>query len=1227
MKFSNHSLILVLILLVTGCAQKQTTPEDWPQYKNDNYRSGNSAIDLNVESLGLSWIYKASQVPAPAWYGPAKEDAYAVSGPLPSMRDYDLAYYPIVVGKNLYYSSTADDAVHCLRSSDGTKKWRFTTNGPVRIAPVFHNGNLYFGSDDGYVYCISASNGKLKWKYSPTASEEKRLLNNGRMISFWPVRTGVLIEDGKAYFGASLLPWEKSYFCAVNIETGLPEGAGSFVKVLDNMTLEGAMASTGKMLIQPQGRIAPVFFDKQSGNKKGSLPGTGGCFVLVTPDKHIIHPQTSRYKSIKEYVDKEEPEYMSFKGGKEMVIKGDTSFIITDNSLSAYNRSTKKLLWLRRGYQAHRLIASGNSLFVGATDTVYAVSPKNGLPLWKAPVHGTVKALITAQGALFTSTVEGEIRCFKPGNGKHELWVKNVNKPGIIEEKPAKEKDVEIEDKLMLAAGPFVEALWVDSVRLSFETSQSEVVAVNWNAGSYTNNKEVKSTGIKHDLVLPVRKDFQYNYSIKNSKGAQADFEYDNFFNYQVKKFNFDGISSNAEDQRHLLDLFKNAEGTKGLVLVVGLSDEELPEIIASNTAYDVIVLDSSKSRVEDCREKWQEAEVYGRKLSVQWVEDINKLPITSELATVVVVNEKVKADEAIRLLAPRGILISDGGKLLDLKNSNLNWQVKELTDNNNVKCIQKLPLEIAGNWTHQYASADNSAYGGESFWGASKTEDYEIQWMGRPGPRFQTDRSGRKPSPLAVHGRMFVQGNERIVAVDVYNGEILWSKDVVGFKRMNIHRDCSNWAANEESLFLVVDNNLVIIDQLTGKINSIVPVENADWGYIATTKNQIIGSIIPQGAAYKNYYGGGSSGWYDAQTGGNTQKVMSTDICARTLDGKSENWRYSPKGHIINATITIYQDKIFFVEADGSRLSEMNRGGDDIFKRISLVALDIKSGEKIYKKRIKNKPGISMYSMAAGNDRLVIVSSHKGEYGIYGYESNSGKLVWEKEQKWFHGDHGGHLSRPAIVNNRLIVKPEMYNVSTGKELDFNVPKSGHGCASYALTEQAIFYRGGSVTQFNFDTREFSRWERLRPDCWISTIPAQGMVLSPEAGGGCSCGNWLETSMVMAPVSRAPILFNNMSEDKPDFTEETYGKYNQPRFANEFTNSMTVSIQVKPGVEGVVRYTVDGSSPTMNSKEYKEPITIEESTNVKAALFIEKKGKVRKMERTSNYIKLLKASE
>ena len=1213
--------LLLGLLLVTSCESNiQTNPDqDWPQFKRDNYRSGNGTLSLDLSTLGKAWVYNAPQLPVPAWYGPAKEDTYAKSGPLPSMRDYDLSYYPIVVGDRLFYGSTSDHAIHCLEAKTGKELWTFTTGGPIRIAPTFHNNRLYFGSDDGFVYCIKATNGSLVWEYSPSNKDEQKVINNGSLISFWPIRTGVLIEEGIAYFGASLLPWKDSYFCAINAETGKPDGEGTYVKVFENMTLEGAMASTGEKLIQPQGRISPMFFNKFNGESKGQIAGTGGCFVLVTPEKNIVHAQTSRNKSITETleefaenapIDKEtKADFMSFKDGKEMVVKDSMSYILTDNSISAYSRTSKKVIWIKHNYRAHRIIESGDMLYVGATDTVYAVNPKNGLPLWKAPVKGVVYALAVADNALFASTGEGKIYCFRNGKTENKLLVENRDKAPEIDKAPKADKP-EVASNLSLQAGPFVNTLSPTSVVVNFETSNAAMPSVLWSDG--ISEKVIKSTvsAKTHKIVIDdLKKDFIYTYQIKSEGEETQVFEFDNFFNYE-ETLSFQA-NENSLNKKLVSQVEQLVRASKAIGIVFGTENLSGAESIAQIKGMKVFLFDDSKDNVEELRQKLQKTGFYGGKIEVQHVTDINNLPITGDIADIVVVNsENLGADEAIRLTKPNGYTIIDTkGKDYSnwLKKAGNSWQVG-ITHTDDFDVLKKAPYENSGTWTHQYAKPDNTAFGGESLWGSTETEDFEIQWMGRPGPRFQTDRNGRKPSPLAVNGRMFVQGRDRILAVDAYNGNILWSKEIPGINKMNLHRDCSNWSADDDFLYIALQGNAIKVNNLDGTVAKIIPTETGgtsnakDWGYISINQDKIIGSSVPKNSHYKNYYG--NEGWYDNKSGPLTDKVVSYNLFAKSKESGNNVWIYEkPSSFIINSTITINSNQISFVESRNPsfKLSEDLRADPSIFKNLYLVGLDLNTGKVNWEKAINTVPGITTYFMAGNDKQNVILSSNDGKYYIYSYDANSGESIWKQEQKWFSGDHGGHFSRPAIVNNRLVVKPAIYKFDTGELLELEVPKAGHGCASYALTEQSIFYRGGSVTQFNFDTEKFTQWDRLRPDCWISTIPAQGLILSPEAGGGCSCGNWLETSMVFAPKSRAPITF--IYKDRT------------------FIDSVSVEIKSKDINNRNIYYTLDGSVPSKASTPYQNAISLDKTTTLKAIIYVEKEGEEISYIRTKTFEK------
>jgi len=183
--------------------------KDWPSYRHDNAQSGVTA-ERTATPLSLRWTFQPAHEPSPAWSKPAEE--------LPRTA-FDNAYHVTAADGTVYFGSSVDNKVYALNADTGQVKWTFFTQGPVRFAPTVWKDRIYAGSDDGYVYCLNADNGRLIWKHRPGPTDEK-VLGNGRMISLWPVRTSVLLDDGVAYFGAGVFPYEGIYICAVNAHDG-----------------------------------------------------------------------------------------------------------------------------------------------------------------------------------------------------------------------------------------------------------------------------------------------------------------------------------------------------------------------------------------------------------------------------------------------------------------------------------------------------------------------------------------------------------------------------------------------------------------------------------------------------------------------------------------------------------------------------------------------------------------------------------------------------------------------------------------------------------------------------------------------------------------------------------------------------------------------------------------------------------------------------------------------
>ncbi|MHC4982106.1 MAG: outer membrane protein assembly factor BamB family protein, partial [Planctomycetota bacterium] len=121
-------------------------------------------------------------------------------------------------GESVFFTSAIDHRVVCLDAATGKKRWAFTAGGAIRRAPTYWDAKIYVGSDDGSVYCLDAETGKVVWRHPPPA--ERCMIGYGKIISAWPVRTDVLVEDGVAYFGSGVFPHDGAFVTALDAKTG-----------------------------------------------------------------------------------------------------------------------------------------------------------------------------------------------------------------------------------------------------------------------------------------------------------------------------------------------------------------------------------------------------------------------------------------------------------------------------------------------------------------------------------------------------------------------------------------------------------------------------------------------------------------------------------------------------------------------------------------------------------------------------------------------------------------------------------------------------------------------------------------------------------------------------------------------------------------------------------------------------------------------------------------------
>lgn len=456
------------ILIGTFAAVLMTTAvqaEDWPTYRKDNARSGVSHEELKPP-FKQAWEYQSNHAPRPAWPGPARRDGWHKVDNLKARVIFDWAYHVISADGKVFYGSSADDKVYCLDAASGNELWTFFTDGPIRLAPTYDDGKLYLGSDDGCAYCLNANTGELIWKDKPSETDY-RVSGNDRMISLWPVRTSVLVDDGKAYFCAGLFPLEGVYITARDAQTG----DEVWNKKVENIPPQGYLLASQSKLYVPTGRGTPAVFDRSNGDYLYSLGGSGGSFALLTGDMLVYGP--GKTGELDAFAAEQRDQLATF-SGNQMVVTPDLTILHTDTEMSAIDRKrhsqilmkqkelddkkkdlSRKLkdlgkdlngqeattikseletvlaqlndipqqlesciLWKKECNYPYSLIMAGNTLFAGGSGRVAAFSAKDGEEVWSQDVNGRALELAAANGKLLVSTDEGMIYAFENADAK-----------------------------------------------------------------------------------------------------------------------------------------------------------------------------------------------------------------------------------------------------------------------------------------------------------------------------------------------------------------------------------------------------------------------------------------------------------------------------------------------------------------------------------------------------------------------------------------------------------------------------------------------------------------------------------------------------------------------------------------------------------------------------------------------------------------------------------------
>ncbi|MBC8868800.1 MAG: PQQ-binding-like beta-propeller repeat protein [Planctomycetes bacterium] len=1088
---------LIHALCVVFLLSAMASSADWPTYLANNERTSSTSQQLKLP-LTQAWLFSSPSAPRRTWSGPAGR---VIEGKeLGDRVKFDDALHVAVVGDRVYFGSSVDHQVHCVNLQDGKEAWRFFTGAPVRLAPTVVGGRVYIGSDDGYAYCLDAENGSLRWKLRLGPADES-IIARGEMISRWPVRTGVLVDGDTAYFGAGIFPHENVYLCAAKADDGTVLWKNDWVSHQDagrnEFSPQGYLLATEDVLFVPSSRSRHKAVKRETGKVSGG--GSTSLTFANTPiagtDALIADGRLHTFSLETRLAVA--GEFSCAVTGKEIIGMNRNEFYPANNERRRISSELRNLYrQLPRAGDGADKIKSKIAELQARVKEIADVGV-----VWRKPC--TAEAAVAIAGDLVFAGDKGRVTAFETATGK-DVWTAEVD--GLAR-------------GLAVAAGNL------------FVSTTTGMIYCFADASSVRPAIAPEST-----TVNPYASD-QWT----------------------------------AVYQRAAEEILEHSGVTRGFCLVVGGERGRLAYELARRSELKIYAVEPDEEKVEESREALSVAGLYGHRVTVHQA-DLAAIPYSNYFANLIVSDSslltgKIPGDpeKLVRHLKPAGGVIALGrpanapGSAMPSEEVKT-WLAKmQLADRGDIKTsgtwvtLTRGTLPGAGNWSHQYAEPGNTANSGDKL----VKGGLGVLWYGDPGPDKMVNRHMGAVGPLVVDGRMFVQGENSLMAYDAYNGQFLWEVKNPEAIRTGVFqaRNPGNLAAGENSLFHMSRDKVYEHDFATGEVKRIhelpasVDHDTHEWGYVAYRDGLLFGTATTRAEVVElNRRGRGNPG--DAAT---------DSIFA--IDAKTGEHRWVHQGKSINfQTIALGPERVFFIDSSvtseqraailrqdkselkylkGEELARAERRMKTLDVRLA-VALDAKTGEEIWSEPVDvtdcSEIGIGggKLTMMYHDDVLILgganANGHYWKQFVAGEFSRrrlvalyalDGYKMWAKDANYRH--------QPIIVGDRVIAEPWAYDLKsgeqktrvhplTGEDVAWSVMRPGHHCGMLSACEDMLLFRSGYTAFFDMaadtGTRHFAGH---RLGCWINAIPTNGLVVIPEASAGCVCMFSIASTIVMEP--------------------------------------------------------------------------------------------------------------
>lgn len=1032
--------------------------------------------------------------------------AWPRSGRLP----FDWAYHTVVAGDSVFFASSTDHSLYRLDANSGEGGPIFTADGPLRFAPAIWRDRLFLVSDDGFLYCLDFD-GQVIWKRRGGPGDARRL-GNEQLISKWPARGAPAIVGDTIYYAAGIWPTDEIFVYALNCETGEPlwvndDSGGLYMpQPHGGADAESGVSAQGYLVVSGPAATQVEFPASFPEGSPESKPRLLVPTGRAVPAAFDLTTGKFEYFHLQQY---------GHRGGFATMAVGPMFF----NSGIAFDIGSGQAgETLGAGPMAAMpggMVRADEKQVVAYRWVEQTKADRRGreskawglAPLWTADAFDGGTALIIAGDCVIAG-----------GNGKVTLLDAQT---GAV--------------KQSFAVDGAVHGLSASGGRLFVSTDAGLVFGF-----------------AVADAATP---EPRRHLAASVTAGLWPDDP---------------SVAAAATEILAAAGLHGQGLAAQGYCLDFGCGDGHLAYELAIRSGLRIYAVDDDLQAVQTARQRLIRAGVYGSRVTVHHVRDLNRTGYPNYFANLIVSRRSLVDPQASSLQS--GWQASQrpyGGVAIFGPAGAMSKQVRGA-------------LEKAGQWTHQYMSAANQL--------CSTDEMIE----GPLGMLWYRDiaievpqRHGRGPAPLFYDGLLYHEGLDEIVCVDAYNGTEVWRYSVPGILKafdgdelMGAAGTGSNYCVGETGVYARFQDHALRIDRRTGELLGKFPAPlQADgkpgiWGYLALEHGALFGSLANREHIVTFRY---------RATTGDMNDLLTESSTLFALDPESGElrWRYDAKDSIRHNAIAVGDDQVFLIDrplAKYDRKKDTKGESKDQANGV-LMALDAKTGAERW--RNANQIDGTTLSLAPEYRRLLMSFqptrfSLESEVGgkLTVFSTDQGEMTWSKP--------ANYSSRPLINDYTIYAQGGGWDLLSGEERPFNFSRS-YGCGILAGSRHMMVYRSATLGYFDLLKNEKTEnYGGMRPGCWLNALPAGGLVLVPDASAGCACSYLNQSWIALEPVGL-----------RPPTISPAEGAFAEP---------ILVSI-AHDDREAVLRYTLDGSSPTLESPVYAEPIEVTTTARLRVRAF------------------------